>query len=239
MKSIIASIIIAVLCITTSFAQNNELFLQKVKLTLQEHNNLRVRIDTLSNDSYPTLKNEQTRATFKKIISQDYKEILQNTSGLNVKAQFLGEYQNTINKILKKYLAATIKQNQYGIELMYLQGTLIDISAEMVSLLKEFIKTLDRNDESYQVRMDGVKQVKLGLKQQLEGVFIIIRDVQNTSDEERIILSKYLANSGGSILLFLDEAYRKDYSLKIQKQLSVESNQKLKNLLMELILSVQ
>jgi len=239
MKSIAISLLVSILCFTTALAQKNQLLLQKVQWTLEDCKKLSTHIDTLAPDAYPVLKNKQTTATFQKIISDDYREILQDASiDLQVKFPFVLEYQRTINKIFKKYQAAD-KAHDYGIELMYFQGVLLDISAEMIVLVKEFVKTLDKNDESYQMRMDGVKQAKLGLKQQLDGAFMIIKGTKDTSDEERIILSKYLANSGGAILDYLDEEYRKEFLTKIQKQISIEQNVKVKSQLQTLLLKVK
>lgn len=239
MKSIIVSFIVSIVCCTAAFAQENKLPSIDKEWTIEDYKSFNNYLNTISLDSYPTLKNEKTKALFQKIISSDYKSFLRDEAiSLDVKGPYMMNYQKNIGEVLSKYLAGYAKGNDFGIELMHLEGTAIDISAEMIPMIREFMKTLDKNDKTYQVRMNGIKQMRLGLKQQLEGVWIIIRDTENLSTEERIILSEYFLNAAVSILNFIDPADKKEFVTKVKKYIPFEPNQKVKTLLSQLLSKV-
>jgi len=236
MKSIILSFILSLLSYTAVFAQLNELPSTEKKWEIKDYKDFNTYLEGISFDSYPSLKNKETKAVFQKILAGDYKETLYAKDiDLNIKMPYLLEYQKNIREIFIKYLAAEKKGNDFGIEVMHLQGTIIYLSSEMVPLIKEFLNTLDKNDESYQVRVDGIKQAKHGLKQQLEGTLVSIKDRRNSSDKERIILSEYFVDACPRILNFLDASNQKEFKAKIVAYLPIEPNKKVKVLLGKLL----
>jgi len=239
MKSILISLLLSLLSYTTTFAQEKEAPaapVEKGKWGLQDYKRFKAYLNTLPLDAYPTLKNEKTKAIFQKVISSDYKDFLRDEAiSLEVKMPYVMSYHQSMIELLRSYLMAYMKEKKYGIELAYIQGVSIDISAEIIPLIKELIKTFDKNDETYQVRMNGLKQMRFGLKQQLEGAWINIRDIETSTDEERIILTTYFSKAAVPILKFIESSDKKEFITKMKKYIPFEPNPKVKELLKELL----
>ncbi|AXG67828.1 hypothetical protein KORDIASMS9_00010 [Kordia sp. SMS9] len=230
MKSIASNLLLFFLCFTSVFAQTHELPSLEKEWTANDIKILSTYLKKIPEDSYPTVQHEN--ALFQKIIAVNYKRTMRDKAiDIDVKMPYIFEYQQALKEILMQYLTAHKNGNAYGMELSHISGIMLAISAEIIPVLKEFMKTLDPNDKNYQVRMNGLKQMKFGLKQQLQGTLIMIKDTKTSSNEERIVSATYLLNSGVEPLQFLDASDQEQIKTEIETYIPKAPNKTLKKLL--------
>ncbi|PTX61025.1 hypothetical protein C8N46_105181 [Kordia periserrulae] len=236
MKSIISNVCLLFFFVTIIFGQTSDSLSIEKEWTIEDYQKFTSLLKTLSPDAYPTLKNEATGKLFQKVIAPNYKSFLQNESiSVDKKMEYGFTYQQSIREVLNTYATAHVNGNAYGIELSHLVGVIIDFSAETIPVAEIFVKTLNPNDKTYQVRMNGLQQIKYGMKQILEGSFMMIRNTEDSTDEERIILATYFSNAGVDILNYLDASYRTEFKVEIEKYILQESNATVKTLLQSLL----
>ncbi len=236
MKFTVSNLILVFSCFTISFGQTNNSLSTEKKWTIADYQKFNSLLATLAIDAYPTLKNKNTNALFQKLITTDYKEMLRDENiSVNKKMAYIAGYQQAIGKTYNSYFLASTKDNTYGIEISHLTGCMLNLSYEMIPVANAFLKTLDPNDKTYQIRLNGIEQLKFGMKQQLQGSFIMIKSKNDSTDEERIIIATYFSNVGAKLISFLDASDSKKIKSEIKEYILHERNVKIKTLLREVL----
>jgi hypothetical protein len=73
------------------------------------------------------------------------------------------------NQVLKLYLAGFLKNEVRDSELVEMFGSLLRTTVVMINLADEFLPTIKKDDPKYQVRMQGLAQMKRGLASVVAG----------------------------------------------------------------------
>ncbi len=123
------------------------------------------------------------------------------------------ESSNQLNKL---YLAAMVKRQVGGREMIELFGSTLRSVAMLFDLVDEFLPTLDKNDPKYQIRMQGLARMKRGFASSLAGTLQCLTEAENYEVKDRIILIGYLKETLPSILPRLGEGARNETVVRLE-----------------------
>jgi hypothetical protein len=117
----------------------------------------------------PRYESQRSGKVFARITSPRNIEILEDpTWPLKMRLeQALGYIQGN-KQLLKVYMSALANKDVGGTELVELMGSHLRMTVTLLKLVDEFVPTLDKNDPTYPVRMQGLEQMKQGLAARLD-----------------------------------------------------------------------
>ena len=112
----------------------------------------------------PRYQSERSGAVFARIVADDNLGFSRNRSlPLEARMPDAMEYFRSSNAVTKLYAAALSTGAITGAELVELIGSTLRTSVVALQLIAEFLPTLDKNDPTYPVRMEGLQQFREGL----------------------------------------------------------------------------
>ncbi len=120
-------------------------------------------------------------------------------------------------EILKLYGLAQARGITFDSEFVELIGTNFDLFEITLTVIEEFIPTLDPNDPTYSVRMGGLRKMRSGLVTSISGCLQIVTESDEYRLTERQKLVVYLRRSLPGILPHLDDAQRKTIADRLEK----------------------
>lgn len=120
------------------------------------------------------------------------------------------------NQILSLYLAAFGQQAVGDSELVELAGAQLRLSVVMIALVNEFLPTLDKDDPTYPVRMNGLRQMKGGLATIVAGSLQTLTEshAYRTSELKRLV--GYMQRTFPDILPELPEGSRTEFVVRLR-----------------------
>lgn len=191
-------------------------------------------LDDLSSSEYPTLSSKGD--LFHKTINSISQPILQNQDlSLDLRMQQAINLHTAVNQILMKYNNAYVAGIDYSTELSYLLGLSLSVSTQVISVVEEFIQTLDPSNEKYEAQLEGLKMMRNGTATQLDGALISLAETHAFSNEERKIMATYIAANAYEILSFLEEGYKTEFTLKLERHIMFENEGQIKEKLKPLL----
>jgi hypothetical protein len=126
-------------------------------------------------------------------------------------------YMQSNNEILKLYLTA-FNQNAIGAdELVELAGAQLRMSVVMIELVNEFLPTLDMDDPSYPVRMEGLKRMKNGLATVVAGNLQTMTESHAYQTPELKRLIRYMQDTLPAILPELPDGSRSETLVRLRE----------------------
>jgi len=189
-------------------------------------------LSKLTRDSYPRFNSTRSKALFMKLVDSVEQPIFaSNEVPFNRRMELALQMIDGANTALKTYCAAHNSGIDYSTELMYLQGLVLSVTRQFLVLVDEFIPTIDPNDGKYEVRMQGLRQLKRGIAEELSGAIVSMQETKAYSDSQRLILAKYLAREATAILHHLDQDARQELEGKVKEMKSVEKDNGIRELL--------
>lgn len=177
-------------------------------------------------EQLPRYQSERSSPVFARMNADQNLEIYRDKSlPLDQRIPDALQYMQSNNHILKLYLAAFNQQAVGGAELVELMGALLRVTVIQVQLFDEFVPTLDKNDPTYPVRMQGVAKMKLGMATLVAGNLQTLTESYafRTADLKRLV--GYLQNTLPLILPALTESSRSEIIVRLRSY-SDDSNMK-------------
>lgn len=192
-------------------------------------------IEAIEFTNYPVLKNKASSPIFNKLIfSCSMPSLFNEEHPLNSRIQEALELQASISRISKSYLTAHLEKPVFEKEIVYLQGIVLMAASQTIYVMKEFMETLDPNDQDYENRMLGLQKAKNGIIMQLNGSIVTLQGKEQYSDEERLIFAEYLTTYGVDLATFIDQIDKFKFYLELQMLISQEVNSDISNQLEQL-----
>lgn len=112
----------------------------------------------------PRYQSKRSGEIFARLTSPQNLDLFRNRSlPLDARLPQSLSYLQASNQIFKLYLSAFLKKEVRDSELVELLGTQFRATAVVLELVDEFLPTIKKDDPKYEVRMQGLEQMKRGL----------------------------------------------------------------------------
>ncbi len=166
---------------------------------------------------------------FSRMVSDENFAILKNKSlPLNQRMPLALDFLPAVKSLSLAYMNASTAKVFFGNELLELQTHQLAGAAAMMIPTDEFIATLSPTDANYQVRMDGLAQMKQGLGAMINGSLMSLSETKNYSDEQLIRFSAQLERLLPQLLTSLPHSIRTESKNHLAKIGSASSSSALK-----------
>lgn len=160
-------------------------------------------------EQLPRFRSRRSGAAFERITADASLDVYRDkTVPLSRRLPDALEHIDASKQILKIYLDAFTRRKVGDSEIIELMGAQLRSTAVMIELLDEFLPTLDRNDPTYPVRMQGLQKMKAGMAQVVQGNLITVTEAQAYRTSERRRLIGYMQSTFPKILPALTEEGR-------------------------------
>ena len=202
--------------------------------------NILIAIAQKDGGQLPRYQSRKSGAAFKRITANDNLDLYRNRSlPLEQRMPDALNYMQSSNQILKLYLAAF---NQHAVgdgELVELAGTQLRVSVVMFTLVDEFLPTLDKDDPTYPVRMDGLRRMKNGLASVVAGSLQTLTESHAYRTSELKKLVGYMEATFPDILPALPDGSRTESLVRLRSFLNDPKLQSLRPELKRLFAAVE
>jgi hypothetical protein len=166
----------------------------------------------------PRYRSERSGAVFARLTSPRNLDLFKNrTLPLDARFPKAVEYVGAINAISKLYYAGFLKKDVSGGELVELFGAMLRTTVVLLELTDEFMTTIPKDDPNYQIRMQGMGQVRGGLTQAVTGALVMLTERENYRTNERARLIDYMKETLPAIVPRLSPAQRTEILRQLEK----------------------
>jgi hypothetical protein len=191
--------------------------------------NVLVAIAQKNASQLPRYGSQQSGEAFARLTADDNLDLYRNRSlPLEQRLPDALSYMQSSNQISKLYLAAFHQHAVGDCELVEFAGAQLRVSVVMITLVNEFLPTLDKNDPTYPIRMDGLKQMKHGMATLVVGSLQILTESHAYRTLELKRLVGYMRNTFADILPALPEGSRSESVIRMRSFLKDPKMQQLK-----------
>jgi hypothetical protein len=178
-------------------------------------------LESLAQKGYrqlPRYKSERSGEVFARLTSPQNLDGFKNRT-LPLEARFPESlnYLQGSNAVLKLYLAGYLKKEVRDTELIELVGALLRTTAVMLELVDEFLPTIKKDDPTYQVRMQGLDQMRRGLASIVAGSLKTLTERESYRASELVKLVGYMQETMPVIVPRLPPGARTETLLRLEK----------------------
>ena len=166
----------------------------------------------------PRYRSERSGMVFDRVTSDENLQLYRSKS-LPVEARLTEglNYVQSLNQVLKTYISAFLKKKVSDSEVIELMGASLRSAVMMVELADEFFPTLNKNDPSYQTRLDGLAQMKRGLATVVAGSIQTLTEGEAHRTSERLRLIGYLKQTAPTLISALPPGSRLETQVRLEK----------------------
>lgn len=170
--------------------------------------------------SLPQLSSDEGKSFLKRLTSTENFSLHRNqTLPLGVRMEDTMKVIGGTNQIIKRYAAAAGRGQNVHAEIAQMMAFAIRTAAIAIQLIDEFMLTVPK-DDSYEVRLSGLKQMNRGMMQVFTGAEISLSETKFYSPEDLSLLLEAMAE----VMPVAKKAFPTDFRLEFRKKL--ESRQK-------------
>jgi hypothetical protein len=167
----------------------------------------------------PTLSDAEGKEIFLRVINRENFEFYQNSAlPANVRLQSAAEFQQGLNGILNAYLSAVSRGAKVQRELAELNAMTLHTAAIMYSTVEEVLRDVPENAPNKDKRDTGLRQVKSGIVQIVNGTEISLGDRQIFSETERSLLLQALLETLPRLVSSFSENQTVELKRKMEKR---------------------
>jgi hypothetical protein len=166
----------------------------------------------------PRYKSERSGEVFERLTSPQNLDLFKNrTLPLDARFPQALNYFQASNQVLKLYLAGFLKKDVRDSELVELMGSQFRSTVVMLELVDEFVPTIKKDDPKYEVRMQGLDQMKRGLASVVAGGLQTITERESYRGSELVRLVGYMQETFPLIVPRLPPGARTETVLRLKK----------------------
>ncbi|MBN2583352.1 MAG: hypothetical protein JXL80_09795 [Planctomycetes bacterium] len=177
-------------------------------------------IESRQPGSLPRCHSQRSGRLFDRITSCGNLQILTDHSQtILVRMQLWLGYSEAANRITKLYLAAFAAGQVADEEMIEMSRTTLSTMAIGMDLVDEFLPTLDKNDPTYAVRMEGLEKFRAGAAHVVMGCLIVVDQPEYYREELRGRLLEYMKETCPSILRTMTPNARKETLVTVQRMM--------------------
>ena len=170
-----------------------------------------------SADHLPRYKSPHSGELFSRIIANENLDMHRNGSlPLGARLLDLANYGQSSNSILKTYWSAFEKHSVGDSELVELLGTQLRVMVVMNQMVNEFMPTIRKDDPTYPVRMDGLKQMKGGVSGVVAGSLQTLTETHAYRPSELKKLAGYMQESFPDLIPEVSDASRAEFLVRLR-----------------------
>lgn len=163
----------------------------------------------------PRLSDKQEKVLLQRLTSTENLEFYKNrTLPVSSRLQDFFSLQEGVNSIVNLYLAAVDRGENMKGEMVRVTAFMLHAWAAGAELVDEFLPTIPR-DEKYEIRMDGLRKMYLGMMTVFSGI-------ETSLGERRIYAAEHLSillEAMASTLPKFKKAFSESYKLELQLKL--------------------
>lgn len=187
----------------------------------------------------PRYQSERSGQMFARIASpQNLNQFKNAALPLEVRMTGAVSFAQVSHQLLSVYLSGFVNDQTRDTELVELTGMVFRMTVFLVSLVDEFLPTIKSDDPRYQVRIDGLEQMKRGMASMVAGTLDSLSAREYRTDELKRLIS-YLQETLPGILPQLSEVARTETALRLEKMQNDDSFNELQPQLGELCKAVK
>jgi hypothetical protein len=158
----------------------------------------------------PRYQSERSGAVFSRITStQNFEIIVDPSLPISARMPTAMEQMQSLNSIMKTYLAIHAQGAISFSETVELLGASLRLIQRVIPMVEKFATTLYKNDPTYEVRLAGIEQMKVGFAQVVTGTIYTFED-SSLSLEQRQRLLSYLSETLPQLIAFLPAGSRQE-----------------------------
>jgi hypothetical protein len=183
----------------------------------------------------PRYKSQRSGEVFARMTSAENLKLFSDANlPIEVRTAQSRDYMLGFNQILMRYMTAFMKQEATDSELVELLGATLRSTAAQVERMYELLPSIKPDDPSYEVRMQGVEQVKRGFANVVAGALHTLKECESYRASERAKLLDYMQDTIPSIVPFLNPGSRLETIVQIEKMQEDPALQELRSGLSDL-----
>jgi hypothetical protein len=142
---------------------------------------------------------------------------------------------DSANAISKLYLAAHAKTPLFAADFIRMEGFMLHAVTVELSLIEEFLPTLDKKDPRYPTRMAGLATMKSGMAQVIQGILIVLEDRKTYTTRSRAELASTISSTFPVITPHLPPLSRKEFAATLRRIANEETDVSVKTPLMNVM----
>lgn len=169
----------------------------------------------------PRYQSDRSGAMFARLTTPQNLELFRNRSlPLEGRLPLALDFGDASTKTFKLYLSAFLSNKVRDSEMIELLGAELRLAVVNVELLGELLPTLDKDDPTYAVRMQGVEQMKRGLASFVMGALQTFDERQSYRQSELLRLADYVRDTFPTLVPFLPPGARTEAKATLKKMLA-------------------
>jgi hypothetical protein len=166
----------------------------------------------------PRYKSERSGKAFDRLTSAQNLDFFKDrTFPLNARFPLLINYFQSSNQVFKLYLAGFLKNDVSDSEMVELLGAQLRSALVLLEIVDEFLPTIKKDDPKYQVRMQGLDQMKRGLASVVAGGLKTLTERESYRASELVRLVGYMQETFPQIVLRLPDGSRTETLFRLDK----------------------
>jgi len=145
-------------------------------------------LSKISEDALPLYKSKKSGELFNRLINSISQDVFEDQNiSINEKMEIAVRFIDATGRIVKRYGFSIMKNVDYSSEFAHLLGIVLTNFNQINPLLNDFLKTIDKHDETYEIRMEGLDQFKNGVFKTIKGTLICLTEphIYQKSDNNR------------------------------------------------------
>lgn len=162
---------------------------------------------------------------FAKLIEGEYLGYLSDHQiPLNTRIEDSITILHAFNEILVKYWTDLQSEPTLEDELARITAVLLDATGNAMNRVDEFLPTIPQ-DETYETRLAGLKQMKEGMTTVLDGAIDMVADKKSLSDNSRIIVLIAVARNYPILKNSVPMSTRKEFLRRLKELPGIDSDE--------------
>lgn len=165
----------------------------------------------------PRFESERSGEMFSRMTSPRNHELSKNrTLPLEVRLPFALNYLQASNQVMKLYLAAFLKGEVSDREIVEWLGHQLRLSVVVLDVVDEFAPTIRKDDPRYEVRMQGLEQMRRGLASVVSGGLQTLIEKEAYRESELARLVGYMLETYPQIVPRIPPGARTETLLRLE-----------------------
>jgi hypothetical protein len=165
----------------------------------------------------PRYQSERSGEVFARLIGSPPPLLQDRSQPVSLRVPKGLEMYDATNRLFKMYVTAHLLQLTGGSEVVEVYGAVLRRTTLMIDLVSEFVRTLDKNDPKYPVRMEGLEKWRRALAEIIDGGLIMLTEKYKYRVSERVRLASHMRETFSSIVPELTPGIRTELLARLER----------------------
>jgi len=188
----------------------------------------------------PRYRSERSGEVFARLVSTQNHDAFKNQSlPFEIRFPLALNYFQASNQVFARYVAGFIGKEVPGSDVVELMGNQLRTTAILLDLADEFVPRIKKDDPQYQVRMEGLDQMRRGLASIISGGLQTLTEKESYRSSDLVRLVGYMLDTYAQIVPRLPPGARTETLLRLEAMQADPALQHLQPGLRELYVKVK